>query len=246
MSAVLYCCGCHSMLKKEEESLDEILLNARKQVRRSTVERGKRTLPAVKASVGSKEAPRPASAVNWTLASNVTRSLVRMAYSQPKIKAVSVNGAHVQPPPSPKSTPTPRKVVELPTTPKAQSNKTGIALLSHKSPSLTSLEPSPYLPPAPAAVMHTTRYTTPKAIFAALQTEDVQLISLKWLLKRASKKKALPRRQALPMDAKLSARRIAELHAGARGFQRIASATQVKASVLPIIAISQCASAGLH
>ena len=88
------------------------------------------------------------------------------------------------------------------------------------------------------------RHISPRPIFEALVEGDVQLVSLKWLLgyvkkPRLSKNpRPLPRRQALPKAACLSPQRIKEIHHNCSGLDKLASAAQVQACVLPVIAIS--------
>lgn len=76
------------------------------------------------------------------------------------------------------------------------------------------------------------RYMTADAVLAALDDGDVQLISLRWLLQFAATGQALPRRQALPAAARVSASLVRQW--------LDAAASNVRAAVLPIIAVSYC------
>lgn len=205
---------------------DDLLFAARKQVRHSGVARGLRTLPSESTTddvkTGSRRdrlattAPsqRPSSSmVQWKRAA----AMVRATYSLP----APSNGL-------------PRRLGGAPS--KASQRKGTSAAgklvdVSASSPYATALNKM-------ASPEYTSRYTDPKSIWAALQTEDVQLVSLKWLLERGAKKKPLPRRQALPPEAKMSHKRLAEIHARSKAFERIATARQVQAQVMPIIAVS--------
>ena len=76
------------------------------------------------------------------------------------------------------------------------------------------------------------RYVEPMAVFDALESGDVAVVSLRWLLMHAASGRPLPRRQDMPKEAHVTAHTLRLWHD--------AAPEHVRKAVLPLISISYC------
>ena len=76
------------------------------------------------------------------------------------------------------------------------------------------------------------RYVEPMAVFDALESGDVAVVSLRWLLMHAASGRPLPRRQDMPKEAQVTAHTLRLWHD--------AAPEHVRKAVLPLISISYC------
>ena len=76
------------------------------------------------------------------------------------------------------------------------------------------------------------RYVEPQAVFDALESDDVAVVSLHWLITHAASGLPLPRRQDMPEEARVSVYTLKLWHG--------AAPEHVRKAVLPLISISYC------
>lgn len=76
------------------------------------------------------------------------------------------------------------------------------------------------------------RYVEAQAVFDALESGDVAVVSLRWLLAHAASGRPLPRRQDMPKEAHVSAYTLQLWHN--------AAPDHVRKAVLPLISVSYC------
>ena len=76
------------------------------------------------------------------------------------------------------------------------------------------------------------RYVEPQAVFDALESDDVAVVSLRWLIAHAASGLPLPRRQDMPEEARVSVYTLKLWHG--------AAPEHVRKAVLPLVSISYC------
>ena len=76
------------------------------------------------------------------------------------------------------------------------------------------------------------RYVEPQAVFDALESDDVAVVSLRWLIAHAASGLPLPRRQDMPEEARVSLYTLKLWHG--------AAPEHVRKAVLPLVSISYC------